>query len=280
MIAELEIETALRPPRTYLKRAFCTPPFKVADITEDKKQPVLQLMLMSSSPGILEGDVCRMKIDLAPNTALELHTQGYQRLFTMQQGASQETTVHLAPGACFRYIPHPVVPHKGARFRARNKIFLSDNCSLLWGEVLTCGRKLNGEVFDFTEYHNLTGIYLRDKLIVKENLLIRPAALDIGALGQMEGYTHQASLIFLQEKAPVAVLIETLSALLRPQPLVFGITALPADGLLVRLLGSQAEILFQALQAIARLLPLHQRQENIAQPETNTEVKSASLYVV
>jgi urease accessory protein len=88
----------------------------------------------------------------------------------------------------------------------------------------------------------------------------------------MEGFTHQASLIFLQEKAPPENLINTLSQLLSRQPLVFGITALPADGLLVRLLGHQGEVLFQALQAIGRLLPQHQ--------ENKTAIKSASPYVV
>jgi urease accessory protein len=245
----------------------------VADITQDRSQSALELMLMSSSPGILDGDVYRMQIALAAHTALNLHTPAYQRLFTMKQGACQELTVHLAAGAAFRYIPHPVVPHKGARFKARNKIFMSPNCSLVWGEELTCGRKLNGEVFDFSEYHSLTEIYLQDKLTVKENLLIRPAAMDIGALGQMEGYTHQASLVFLQEKAPVDHLIATCSQLLSRLPLVFGITALPAQGLLVRLLGHQGEVLFQALQALARLLPTHQPQEIHAGEEVLKEVR-------
>ena len=47
----------------------------------------------------------------------------------------------------FVLLPHPSVPHEAIDFTSRNKIYLSDNCSLIFGEVLTCGRKLNGEVF-------------------------------------------------------------------------------------------------------------------------------------
>jgi len=49
MIATLHIQTDWKEGRTRLKNSFCTPPFKVANITENKKDSVLQLMLMSSS---------------------------------------------------------------------------------------------------------------------------------------------------------------------------------------------------------------------------------------
>ena len=98
------------------------------------------------------------------------------------------------------YLPHLSVPHEGSDFTARNKIYLVDNCSLVWGEVLTCGRKLNGEVFLFSKYHNVTEIFLNNKLIIKENLLIQPGQINVNAIGQLEGYTHQASLIYLDNQ--------------------------------------------------------------------------------
>ena len=57
----------------------------MANITEDKTGATLQLMLMSSSPGILDGDEYKIKIELEENCSLQLHTQSYQRLFNMKQ---------------------------------------------------------------------------------------------------------------------------------------------------------------------------------------------------
>ena len=37
MTAELNIQAALRGDITYLKSAYCTQPFKIADVTENKK---------------------------------------------------------------------------------------------------------------------------------------------------------------------------------------------------------------------------------------------------
>jgi len=254
MISELHIQTALREQRTYLKKAYFTTPFKIADITENKKAAKLTLMLMSSSPGILNGDDYRIKIEIAQNTHLELQTQSYQRIFTMQESASQTMEVRLASGATFQYVPHPAVPHKASNFTSKNKIFLEENCTLIWGEILTCGRKLNGEVFSFTKYHNLTQIYLRNKLIIKENLLVQPAAFNVNKLGQMEGFTHQASLIFINEKVAIEKLITQISQEFNQENIVFGISLLPVNGFLVRLLGQKGEVLFDCLKNIAQFL--------------------------
>jgi urease accessory protein len=166
----------------------------------------LHLMLMSSSPGILDGDQYQLKIELEEGCSLELHTQSYQRLFNMKQSAAQSLEVHLSVGSSFCFLPHPAVPHAAAVFKSTNKIYLQENCSIVFGEILTCGRKLNGEVFLFSKYHNLTEIYLQQKLIIKENLLIEPATINVHAIGQLEGFTHQASLIYLHATTEVKAL--------------------------------------------------------------------------
>jgi len=255
MNCTVDIQTAERQQRSYLKTAFCTPPFKVADITEDKKAATLHLMLMSSSPGVLDGDNYQVTIGLAANTSLHLHTQSYQRLFDMKQGASQQTEVHLEPGASFCFLPHPSVPHANASFTAKNNIYLDERCRLFWGEVLTCGRKLNGEVFHFSRYHSLTHIYVRNRLTIRENMLIAPAETDITAMGLWEGFTHHASLIYIDEAAAIDEQARQLDAYLSRQPdILYGITTPAVKGLVIRLLGYKAEQLFDCLTKMAALL--------------------------
>jgi len=255
MIANLHIQTALRAQSTYLEKVFFTPPFKVANITEDKKAATLQLMLMSSSPGILDEDIYRLKIELAANTSLQLHTQSYQRLFNMKLGAEQHTEVRLQPGAYFCFLPHPSVPHANARFTAKNNIYLTAGCRLLWGEVITCGRKLNGEVFHFCKYHSVTNIFVDNRLAIRENMLIVPASVDITAMGLWEGFTHQASLIYVDETIAMEESIQQINAYLSQQPgIVYGVTAAPVKGLVVRLLGTKAEQLFNCLKEMAAIL--------------------------
>lgn len=252
--AALAIEAVLRNDRTALKQLFCTQPFKVANVTEDKTQQKLALMLMSSSPGVLDGDVYAMSLALGEGCRLSLETQAYQRLFQMQTGASQQLRVQMAKNSFFSYLPHPVVPHRASAFAATNHIFMEENCTLLWGEVLSCGRMLNGEVFQFSSYHSCTSIYLKNKLVVKENLLLRPQQVSTSTLGQMEEFTHQATLLYLDEHVDVKHLADAAAAMLEQQPQVaFGASALPVNGLVVRLLGYKAEQLFQFIKKLAGL---------------------------
>jgi urease accessory protein len=253
--ASLHIQTGVRNGKTYLKNSFFTTPLKIANITEDKSAIHLKLMLMSSSPGILDGDEYELKLELEEGSSVELQTQSYQRLFNMKKKASQKMDVYMGQGASFCYLPHPTVPHINSNFAAFNRIFVSDNCSLVWGEVLTCGRKLSGEEFVFTSYQNRTDIYLNGRLVVKENLLLEPSLVNMSAIGQFEGYSHQASLIHLNATADIKELVAEINGALAAQPgICFGVSALHVNGLIVRLLGDKGEQLFNYLQMIARML--------------------------
>ena len=255
MIAQLHIQVAKRNECSYLKKAFFATPFKVMNITEDKTGNQLHLMLMSSSPGILDGDENNIKIEVEQNCSLQLHTQAYQRLFNMKAGATQQMDVHLSDGASFCYLPHPSVPHEQSIFNNSNNFYLSNNCQLIFGEILTCGRKLNGELFLFSKYHSISNIYFNHKLVIKENMLMQPSLINVYAIGQLEGYTHQASMIFLNQHAGVKNIRQLLTDLLsKEKNIEAGITAVPANGLLIRLLGNGAEQLYDCLLGIQKLL--------------------------
>jgi urease accessory protein len=88
MIADLRIASRQCNGKTILQDCFCTPPFKVLDITEDKRNATLHLMLMNASPGVLDGDLYNLQLHLAAGSSVRLHTQSYQRLFPMKKGAA------------------------------------------------------------------------------------------------------------------------------------------------------------------------------------------------
>ncbi|MCF0056082.1 urease accessory protein UreD [Dyadobacter sp. CY356] len=254
MIAALHIHAALRGKATYLKRSYFSPPLKLADITENRSQKSLHLMQMSSSPGILDNDQFEIRIELEENCHLQLHTQSYQRLFTMKMGARQTMTVNLAAGASFIYLPHPAVPQANSIFTTRNKIYLAQNCRLIWGDIITCGRKLNGEIFEFSKYHAVTEVLVENRLVIKENICLIPDAMTINAIGQLEGFTHQASLIFLEGRKDCSALTREATLFLETQgEIIFGITAAPVSGLLVRILGNKSEQLINCLKSLTKI---------------------------
>ena len=161
----------------------------------------------------------------------------------------------MQAGSSFSYIPFPLVPHKASIFTSRNKIFLSNHCTLQWGEVISCGRKLNNEVFQFTSYHNTIEIFLTGRLVAKENLLLKPSDGNLMNIGQLEDYTHQASFLYINETCQVKELTDVIFEILEQQSQIsFGISALPVNGFVVRLLGHKAEQLFTVLKQISALI--------------------------
>lgn len=255
MKADLRIQVSVSNNASYLKDCYFTPPFKVLNITENRKEGPLHLMMMSSSPGILDGDLYQIEIHLDAFASLQLHTQAYQRLFNMKQGASQQLHVHLANNSHFCFLPHPSVPHEQSIFQSENNFYLTSGCRFIFGEVLTCGRKLNGEVFLFSRYHSISKIYLNNKLVIKENLLMEPALINVEAIGQLEGFTHQASLIYLEENVDIAALQQKIKALLVGEAgIAFGVTAAPVNGLILRLMGNGAAQLHGALLSVSTYL--------------------------
>jgi urease accessory protein len=265
MIASVHIQTACRDGTAYLKECYFTPPFRVVNITEDKRAGPLDLMLMNSSPGVLDEDLYEICIGVGEGSILRLHTQSYQRLFNMKKGAAQSIDVRIEKDACLIYLPHPSVPHEHSVFTASNKIYLAQGSKLIWGEVLTCGRKLNGEIFRYSRFHNVIEVYKCDKLVIKENLLMQPALIDPKKLGQLEGFTHQASLIWSTGDAIPANRFDELHDYLSMQKdIMAGITSTAGNAMLVRILGNGAEQLHQLLQQLAFLL----QQQSISKQAT------------
>jgi len=82
-----------------------------------------------------------------------------------------------------------------------------------------------------------------------------PGMLDIHGLGQMEGFSDQASLIFLKNDFPIPPAIEKINQILADyDEIEFGCTSLPINGLLVRIVGNRAEQLFDCFQLLASYL--------------------------
>ena len=75
------------------------------------------------------------------------------------------------------------------------------------------------------------------------------------AIGQLEGFTHQANLIYLHPCADIKQLAEQVNELLSGQKeIIFGVTAAVTNGIIVRILGHKAEQLHGCLKAIAMFL--------------------------
>ncbi|MBB1138138.1 urease accessory protein UreD [Myroides sp. WP-1] len=256
MISHLKIKVEQREGQSYLKDAYVTQPFRIVPVGQYKRDKAAYLMIMSSSPGLLDNDDHQIEITLAEDTKLQLQTQAYQRLFHMKNKSTQTTVIHMKKGSAFAYVPHPVVPQKSATFISRNSVNLQADCHFLLADIITCGRKLSGEEFEYNHFQNLTELYVDGKLQLKDNVLLQPDLMPIQGIGILEGFTHQGTLIYYNTAQVNAVdYIEYFfEQYAEVEGIAFGISALEGDGFIIRVLGQGAEKLFGIFQAIQEKL--------------------------
>jgi urease accessory protein len=88
---------------------------------------------------------------------------------------------------------------------------------------------------------------------------MQPALSDPLAIGQLEGFTHQASLICIGEYGVIDEAMNAVYEYLSLQTNIeFGVSKTVCKGFIVRILGYKAEQLHNCLKKIAKLV-----QENI-----------------
>ncbi|EGV42516.1 urease accessory protein UreD [Bizionia argentinensis JUB59] len=248
------LKTGLRE-QTILKDVYFTSPFNLVEVRENKKNQLLEMMLMSSSPGLLNNDFYDITIEVIDGSALNLQTQSYQRIFVSEKGTQQNMAISVGDDAYFSHVPHPTVPHKGAKYKAKNAIHIKGSSTLLWGEILTCGRKYmaEGEEFQFKKHHTVTEIYQDDVMIFKDNLYIVPEEINLKQFGLYEEYTHQGSLFFIAPETDITERMERISEVFsKEKGISFGISKMMENAYSIRVLGNEAQQLYKLFTQIRK----------------------------
>ena len=266
-MANLYIKTGFKEGKSYLMDSYVSVPFRITNIGQIKDDDCLYMMLGSSSPGLLDTDNHEIDINVEENSRFQLQTQSYQRLYNMKKGSSQITKVKLAPNSAFCYVPHPIVPQENSIFRNHTIIHLEKNCELILSEIITCGRKnsefispdreIFGEIFKFTYFQNVTEIYFNDLLILKDKIILEPQVVPVDTVIQLEGYTHQATFIYLNtgnSSVAYELIAEILKIMEYEKNISFGVSEMAANGFVLRVLGNGGEQLFNCFQQIQNFL--------------------------
>ena len=187
----MSISTAYKNGKTVMSDCFFTSPFKVAKPFY-RDNGSTEIMVMCASPGVLAGDKYDMRFDLSDNTRTTISEQSYRKLYnTGADFSRQDTRIQVGENASLYYVPYPVIPFAGSRFRSRADISLRSSSKLIFGEILTCGREGMGERFAFSEFSSRTTVSIDGKPVFLDNSRLFGNGADFSGLGFFEGYSCQ-----------------------------------------------------------------------------------------
>lgn len=215
----------------------------------DEEMPMLPCVpIISNSGGILQGDRYAIEIDLAYGAEAHITTQAATKIHEMDANfASQTQDISLAAGSYLEYLPHPVIPHKHARFISRTRIAIDPSATLLYSEILLPGRKYygGGEVFAY----DLLSLSVRAKrpdgrALFAEKFIIEPQVSDVGNAAVMGQFDVFANVLLLTPKIHAERIFEQVEPVIDAERgWAAGLCRLPSDaGLIYKVLGMESQL--------------------------------------
>ncbi|MCL1993342.1 MAG: urease accessory protein UreD [Spirochaetes bacterium] len=175
-----------------------TAPFKITSPFYDAGGR-LQVMLMSVSAGLMEGDTQRMQIDVGDGADLELLSQSFEKIHKMDGGGSALRQINLNVGkaAALFYAPLPTIPYAHSAFSSVSEIHLADvSSTVFYCDILAAGRVARGECFAYKRYSNRVKAYRAGELIYSDNTFFEPARMKMDGFCLLEGFTHSLNIFF------------------------------------------------------------------------------------
>ncbi len=218
--------------------------------------------LNNVSGGVLGGDRLEMDIHVGRGAQAQITTTGATRIYAPRAGTTDSfcsTSIHLHAGALLEYLPDPVIPFRGSRAEQRTIIQMDDGATLFWWETLTPGRSASGECFDYECLRVVAEVWTGDIPILIDRMRLEPGPGPLHSPARFGSHRFLATFVIAQAGAPPNIWREMeaeLATVVQTDGVVWGISALPAHGLLIRGLSDSGLLIAPALHAFWRAAKL------------------------
>lgn len=212
----------------------------------------LMLYLMSSSPGLFNGDSQEITCTLTEGAHLFLTDPSATELHpSVTESKSQQIQkLYLGKNSIFEYIPEPVIPFAGTNYSGITSLYMSEGSQAVVGEIVTAGRVGYGEIFQYKCFQTTFEVYWEDQLQVLDCLRLDPAT-DLTQKGIFNEYTHMGTLWVLSEQVTTEHLHfiqSTIIPEIASQDCYISSSLLQKNGMVIRLLGYSSEILQEVMK--------------------------------
>lgn len=237
-----------RPGRTVLATLHRRAPLIVQQaLYWDEEMPGLPCVsIISNAGGILQGDRNVIEIELAQGAQAYVTTQSATRIHEMDANfATQTQRLVLGEGAYLEYIPHPVIPHRHARFVQHTDISIDPTATLIYSEVLMAGRKYYGlgELFHYDLFSSTVHAERPDGgALFTEKFIIEPHRTSVSRLGAMGAFHVFGNVVVLTPKPHADRLFDAIAPVFdKDGGFAKGMSRLPNDaGLVFKVLGMES----------------------------------------
>lgn len=226
--------------------------------------------LHNVSGGLLGGDRLELRARVGAGASAQLTTTGATRIYRARERAPdavQENHIRVDENALLEYVPDPIIPFAGARFRQQTTIHLSQGAGLFWWEILAPGREARGELFAYDRLQLSIDVSTPNRLIASERVRLEPQTTEISSLARLGDYRYWASFYICRAGVDPKGWLAAEHSLREVATSLAGdarwsVSTLTTDGLAVRCLAREGRSVLYGLREIwhAAKLLLYERE--------------------
>lgn len=198
------------------------------------------------SGGVLGGDLLELFVEVGDGARAQLTSTGATRLYRCRPGADaakQRQCFRVGRDALLEYLPDELIPFAGARYRQETFIELDEGAGLFWWETIAPGRAARGELFQYDSLLFKLDLTARGLPLARERVALDPALRPLQSTVRLGSFQYFATFYACRVGVPEPRWLELegeLSDLARslssPDSTLWGVSTLPAHGLVVRAL--------------------------------------------
>jgi urease accessory protein len=215
--------------------------------------------LHNLSGGVLGGDQLALEVTVEADAQAQVTTTGATRIYRHRPGpdAAQRTSLRVGQGGLLEYLPDALIPYAGARYQQQTRVELAEDAGLFYWELLTPGRVAAGERFAYARVGMELEIWAGAQPLALERLALAPDGCPPASPVRWGPYGYVATLYVCRVGWPAAAWTALEGTLAQwaahhstPGETVWGVSALPAHGLVARALSVEGTALPAGLTAL------------------------------
>ena len=155
--------------QTALTQQSFKAPFHLSKPYWDGQALIVQVV--NPTAGILAGDRLTSEIVIGSGAAVLVTSPSATRIFEMREGdAESRQHFTVEAGGWFEFMPEPLVPHRGSRFRQCTQIDVAPGGELFYTDLLMPGRIARGETWAWEKLCLELTLHVGGELILRERL--------------------------------------------------------------------------------------------------------------
>jgi len=224
---------------------------KISPTIHLDSEKISTYFILGLGGGYVEGEKYRYRIKLKEDSRAIITTQASTKVYKCEQGkkTEQETLINLERNSILEYITDSVILYKNAIYKQVNNIYMDEGATLIYSDGITSGWSKEGEEFQYSSVQLKTDLYVNNKLVLLDNLLVNPREDDVTKLGFFEGYQNFGTLLVINKNINMKVIEKLRNDIKNLNlPIYFGISELEINGFALRVLGNLTQNIESAIR--------------------------------